>query len=324
MAPVRPFVTSPVITGIAIGYSNPSLTLIADRVLPRIPVAAEKFKWSFYPVAQMFSVPPTRVGRSGQVQRVAFSGEERTGSVEDYGLEDAIPISDIEEAAKMREQMLGNYDPELVAAAGLTNLILLDREVRTASIAQNPSNYAATRRIALSGTSQFSDYVNSDPIGVLKTAFQSTLIYRPNKMSMGRDVWTILSSHPHIVNAIKGNTTGRGIVTVEEFVRLFSGEGLKELNIGESFVNTARRGQPEVLNRVWGKSIQLHYIDVAARPEMGSPTWGFSAQYGSRIGGVWEDKNVGLMGGKVIRIGERIAEVVSAPDTGYLIQNAVA
>jgi hypothetical protein len=324
MAAVRPFVTSPALTAIAIGYSNPDLALIADRVLPRTPVMAEKFKWTWYPTAQMFTVPPTRVGRTGIVNRVSFTGEERTASVEDYGLEDGIPISDIEEARRMRELNLGNFDPELVSAAGLTNLILLDREVRVASIVQNPSNYAASRRLALSGTAQFSDYVNSDPIGVLKSAFQSTLIYRPNKMSMSRDVWTVLSSHPALVNAIKGNVTGKGIITPEEFVRLFSGEGLKELNIGEGFVNTARRGQPEVLSRVWGKSIQLHYINTEARPEQGNPTWGFSGVYGGRIGGSWEDRNVGLQGGKVVRVGERITEIVVAPDTGFIIQNAVA
>lgn len=324
MAPVRPFVVTPAITGIAIGYSNPAHSLIADRVLPRIPVPAERFKWSFFPLAQMFSFPSTLVGRTGLVNRVTFQGEERTGGVSDYGLEDGIPISDIDEAAAMRAQNLGNFDPELVAAAGLTNLIMLDREVRVASIVQNPSNYSAARRLVLSGTSQFSDYTNSDPIGVFKAAFQGTLIYRPNKMSMGRDVWTVLSSHPKLVNAVKGNVTGQGIITPEDFVRLFAGEGLKELNIGEGFVNTARRGQPEVLSRVWGKSIQLNYIDTEARPEMGNPTWGFSAQYGTRFGGSWEDKNVGLQGGKIVRIGERITEIVCAPDTGFIIQNAVA
>lgn len=324
MAPVRPFVTSEALTGIAIGYSNPADSLIADRVMPRIQVPAERFKWTFYPTAQMFTVPPTRVGRAGLVSRVAFTGEERTGAVEDYGLEDAIPISDIEEAERMRAQGLGLFDPELVAAAGLTNLILLDREVRVASVVQNPSNYGAARRLALSGTSQFSDYVNSDPIGVLKAAFASTLIRRPNTMVMGRDVWTVLSSHPKLVNAVKGNVTGQGIITPEEFVRLFSGEGLKDLQIGEGYVNTARRGQSEALSRVWGKSIELLHLNGAGRPEQGSLTWGFSAVLGNRIGGSWEDRNVGLQGGKIIRIGERITEVVVAPDVGYILQNAVA
>lgn len=322
--PNRPFVVTPAITAIAIGYQNPAHSLIADDVMPRIPVPAEKFKWTYYPVAQMFTVPPTRVGRTGIVPRVSFRGEERTAGVDDYGLEDGIPISDIEEAATMRAHNLGNYDPELVAAAGLTNLIMLDREVRVASIVQNPANYAASRRQVLAGGSQFSDYVNSDPIGVFKAAFNATLVYRPNTMTMSRDTWSVISSHPKLVNAVKGNVTGQGIISPDEFVRLFSGEGLKKLNIGEGYVNTARFGQPEVISRVWGKSIELTYLDPAGRPEQGSLTWGFSGVYGGRIGGSWDDRNVGLQGGKIVRIGERITEIVVAPDVGFIIQNAIA
>jgi len=323
MAPRRPFPVDPVITALAIGYRNQAQDLIADLVMPRIPVLGERFKWTEYPIADRFSVPDTRVGRRGKVERVEFSGVERSGAVEDYGLEDAIPISDIDEAENQRNRGLGNIDPEAIAAEGLTDLILLDREIRVAAVAQNPANYAANKRRVLSGGDQFSDYVNSDPIGVIKACCQGTLIMRPNTISLSRDTWTVLSSHPHLVNAIKGNVTGRGIISPEDFVRLFSGEGIKRLLIGESFVNTARRGQTEVISRVWGKSIQFHYTNPQVRPEQGGMTWGFTAQYGTRIGGKWPDKDVGLEGGVVVRIGERVTEQVVAKDVGYLLQNVV-
>lgn len=319
----RPFPVNAAITAVAIGYSNPVTSLIADIVMPRIPVATEKFKWTEFPIGQMFSFPETRVGRLGRVNRVEFSGLDRTSAVEDYGLEDAIPVTDIKEAARMREAGLGDFDPMLVAAAGLTNLILLDREVRVAAIVQDPASYAPERQIVLSGSDRLDDYEHSDPIGVLKKAFSSTLIHRPNTMSMSRDTWSILSSHPHIVNAIRGNLTSRGIVKPAEFVELFAGEGLKKLAIGEGFVNTARKGQPHAISRVWGSSIQLTYLDQAIRPEQGGLTWGFTGAYGPRIGGTWDDRDVGLEGGTVVRIGERVKEVVAARDVGYLIQNAI-
>lgn len=318
----RPFVTHPVMTAIAIGYRNEAQTLIADDVLPRIPVMAEEYKWTEYPLAEMFTVPNTLVGRRGRVERVEFSGTERSGRTRDYGLEDGIPISDINAAADMRARNLGNFDPENRAAEGLTNLILLDREVRAAATLQNPLNYAPARRLALSGSDRLSD-PSSPIIEIFKAAFQATLIYRPNIMSMGRDVWTGISSHPELVNAIRGNVTSKGIITPAEFVALFAGEGLKKLVVGESFVNTARRGQPETLNRVWGKSIQLTYIDPNVRPEQGGVTWGFTAQYGTRIAGSWEDRNVGLEGGKIVRVGEKIEEQIVAKDVGFIIQNAV-
>ena len=320
MAP-RPFVQSPALTAVAIGYQNKSL--IADLALPKTPVPAEIYKWMYYPTAEMFTVPPTLVGRRGRVERVEFTGQEQSGATKDYGLEDGIPYSDINAASAQRAAKLSNYDPEARATQGLTALVELDREVRVARLLQDPNTYAPQRRLVLSGNDQFSS-PNSDPIGVLKAGFGATLIYRPNTMVMGRDCWSGISSNPKLVNAIRGNVTGSGIITPAEFVALFSGEGLKNLYIGESFVNTMKPGQNPTLNRVWGKSIEMYYLDNDLPPEMGGVTFGWTAQFGNRIAGSWDDRNVGLEGGRVVRTGEKVEERIVAPDVGFIIQNAVA
>lgn len=322
MAVNRPFPVNPVLTALTISYRNVALKFIADEVLPRVPVGASKFSWMFHPIEQGFSFPDTEVGRRGRVERVAFSGDQRTDEVRDYGLEDAILQTDIDDADAMRARGLGTFDPVNVATELLTDLILTDREVRVAKKVQDPASYAASRRRVLAGASQFSDYDQSKPIEVLKEGFNGTMIFRPNTMVMNREVWSVVSSHPHVVNACKGNVTGRGIVSPAEFVNLFSGEGLSKLLIGEAFVNTARRGQVPTIERVWGKSISLIYINPNARPETGA-TFGMTAQYGTRIAGRWEDKNVGIEGGTVVRVGERVREVITAPDVGYLIQNVI-
>lgn len=321
MAAQRPFPVNPILTAVCIGYRN--LSMIADQVLPKIPVMGETYRFTRYPLAEMFTVPNTRVGRRGRVERVEFTGTQDQGSTQDYALEDGIPISDINTAASQRAAGLGNFDPEARAAEGLTNLLELDREVRVAALVQNPNNYAAARRLALSGNDQFSD-PDSDPIKVLKACFGATLIYRPNTMVMGRDCWSGLSSHPKLVNAVKGVVTGQGIIAPDDLVRLFAGEGLKRILIGESFVNNARRGQAPTLSRVWGKSIQLLYVDDQIRPEGGGVTWGFTAQYGTRGSANWPDKDVGAEGGNVVRVWEKTDEKVVAPDVGFQLQNAVA
>lgn len=316
----RPFPINPILTAVSIGYRN--LGMIADQVLPRIPVMGESYRYTRYPLAEMFTVPKTLVGRRGRVPRVEFTGTQEDGSTKDYAIEDGIPISDINAAASQRTAGLGNFDPEARAAEGLANLLELDREVRVAAMVQNPNNYSVSRRLALSGSDQFSDPA-SDPIKVLKACFAATLIYRPNTMVMGRDCWSGLSSHPKLVNAVRGNVTGSGIISPEDLVRLFAGEGLKRILIGESFVNNARPGQAATLSRVWGKSIQLLYVDDQIRPEQGGVTWGFTAQYGTRGSANWPDKDVGAEGGNVVRVWEKTDEKVVAPDVGFQLQNAV-
>jgi hypothetical protein len=322
MAPNRPFVVDPALTAVAVGFRNDAQVLIADRVLPRVSVGAEKFKWTEYPIEEAFNLPDTRVGRRGRVNQLEFSGEEKTDSVDDHGLETSIPFSDIEAARVAREQNRSTYDPEAHSTMMLMDTVLNVREARVAGIVQNLNNYAATRRVTLAGNDQFNDYANSDPITVIKTGLESTLVYRPNTIAMGQAVWSQLSSHPKIVNAVKGNLTNEGIVTKEQFAALFE-ISPERLLIGEGWINAAKPGQPVNLQRAWGKHISLLFINPIARPEQGI-TFGMTAQYGTRISGRIEDPDVGLQGGVRIRTGERVKELIVAKDVGYFIQNAVA
>ena len=320
----RPFVVSAALSAISIGYKNPSSAYIADEALPRIQVSGEKFKWTKYPLEESFNVPDARVGRRGRVAQLEFGGTEETASVEDFGLESPIPNSDIDSAKNARDRGESTYDPEGHAVMMLTDTMLNQREVRVAGIVHNPDTYAAGRKVTLAGTSQFNDYANSDPIGVIKAGMDATLVMRPNTAIMGRPLWTKLSSHPDIVNAVKGNVTGAGIVTIEQFTELLRGEGINKVLVGDAWYNTARPGQPPVLTRAWGKHLALVHINPIANPEGGGVTFGYTAQYGNRIAGRIEDTDVGLQGGVRIRTGERVKELVSAPDVGYFIQNAIA
>jgi len=318
----RPFPIDPTLTAIAIGYRNPAHTLIADRVLPPLQVLSEQFKWSEYPLAEGFTVPETEVGRTGRVNRVEFTMEERDSSVKDYGLEDAVPNSDIRAAARARAEKRSLFDPKASATEGLTNLITLDREVRVARVVQDPNNYAGDKKIALAGTAKFSDYANSDPYGVIDEGFSKTLVYRPNTINMGFSVWNVLKKHPRLIKAVKGGLAEDGAITRQQFADLFEIK-LENLLIGEAMLNTARKGQNPQLSRVWGNSIQLLYLDKAKqKSDDATITWGFTAEYGGKISGSIPDPYIGLEGGEVVRVGERVREIVCAKDVGYQIQNA--
>ena len=86
-----PFVYNPTLTGIAMAYANPAYSLIADQVLPLIPVATENFGYLTFPKEDAYTVPNTRVGRTSKVNQVEFGGSMLTDTTEDYGLEDPIP-----------------------------------------------------------------------------------------------------------------------------------------------------------------------------------------------------------------------------------------
>lgn len=323
MATARSFVVDATLTAVAIGYKNGSAMRIADKVLPRLPVSNEKFKYTVYPISEAFNTPDARVGRKGAVKQLEFTGSELTSDVVDYGLDSPIPQSDIDVATAARAEGRTVFDPEARATEMLTETIENIRELRVAQQVFSLATYAASRRTTLAGSSQFSDYVNSDPIGVLAAGMDATLVYRPNTVVMGREVWSKLSSHPKVVNAVKGNVTNQGRVSIEQFKELLAGDGITDVLVGDAWTNTAKQGQATALSRAWGKHIALLYLNPLASVEQGGITFGFTAQYGDRLAGRIEDPDIGLQGGFRIRTGERVRELISAQDVGYFIQNAV-
>jgi hypothetical protein len=322
MAPNRPFTVNPALTGIAIGYVNPSVALIADQAMPRVEVPGETFKWTEYPLAECFTVPDTKVGRKGKVGEVEFSGTEQSGFVESYGLQDSIPQSDIDSARAQREQKLSTFDPEARATAMLTNLVALDREIRVAAKVQSAASYEAANIIALANAADRFDVDTGDPEAKIDQALNGVLIFRPNTCVMSESVWQKLRKQTKLVQAIKGTTQGDGKVTREEFAKYFE---LQNVLIGAGYVNTARKGQPVNMQRVWGKHIAFTYLDRSIqRTDEGGVTWGFSPTFGTRVAGDMVDPNIGLKGGRVIRVGEQINELVVCKAAGALIQNAIS
>ena len=129
---------------------------------------------------------------------------------------------------------------------------------------------------------------------------------RPNIAVFGQTTWTKLRRHKLLVQAIKGTAQGAGMVSRAEFAEFFE---LQEIFVGAGFVNTAKKGQAVTLSRVWGKHAAFIYRDRTAGPQAGM-TYGFSGEAGSRIAGQIDEPKVGLSGSKLVRVGERIAEVV--------------
>ncbi|NVO16100.1 MAG: capsid protein [Rhodoplanes sp.] len=321
MAPNRPFEVNPILTAVAIGYRNPDYALIAARVLPYAPVPEERFKYTVYPLNESFNVPDDlRIGRKGQPHRVEFSAKQETGEVDDWGVDTIIPQSDIDTAARQRSALGGHYDPRAYAAQGLTDIVDLGHEVRTARLVFNLQSYAPARRITLSGTSQLSDYVNSDPFGVFDAAMAGTLVFKPNTAVFGDEAWRIVRGHPHLVNAVRGGVTNKGRITPEEFAALF---GLRSVVVGEGWLNTAKKGQEPTLERVWGRHCAFLHLATSPTTEK-TVTFGYTARLGNRIAGDYQDPSIGLQGATIVRVGERAKELIIAPDVGYFIQNIVA
>lgn len=317
-----PYPVNPTLTAIAMAYRNTEADLIADEILPRIDTGS-KFTWIKYGVAQGYTIPDTQVGRKGKLNEVDFNGTEVQDATLDFGLIHAIPYADMLEYEAMPKPASGGpMHPREIATMFLTHLVQLAREVRVASLVFDAAQYAAANKATLSGTSQWSDYTNSNPVAAINDALDVPLI-RPDTLTIGRLAWTKLRQHPRMVEAVKGTGAGlgaQGMVSRQQVADLFE---LRQVLVGGSQYNTAKPGQTPTYARAWGKHALLSYSSRMSA-EMRQPTLGFTAQFGPKVAGSKIDDTIGLRGGESVRVGEGVKEVLCAPDVAYLFTNATA
>lgn len=314
-----PFTVQPKLTQIAMAVKPTGL--IADLVCPRITVPGEKFTYTKMSTDEAFTIQDTRVGRTGQPNTVEFGGVDTTDSTEDYGLDDPVPNKDIKNAEGT------NYDPLAAATERTALLVALAREQRVANLYFTLNNYLAAQRATLAGTSQWSDFTNSDPVSAILTAFDAMLV-RPNIGVLGRAVWTKLRQHPKVVAAVLNNSNGLGGAAAAGVIQRKAVADLLELDdivVGESFYNASKKGQAAAYSRLWGKHAAFLRIDKNVKdPRAALPTFGFTAQWGDPIAGTIPDQKIGLDGGQWVRVGEHVKELISFQDVGTFFQNAVA
>lgn len=306
---VAPFPVDTVLTGITLAYCNNRL--IADEVLPRVPVGGRLFKWNEFDTNDRLTIPETLVGRKGQPNEVEFGYSEKDSSVRDYGLDDVIPNDDITNAPP-------NFSPLGNATEGLTDLILLDREVRVAKLVFNPDSYATGFKETLSGTDQW-DNPASDPKNQILDALDKMLM-RPNIAVLGQAVYTKLRQNPSMVSAALGNSGTAGTLTHQQLAALLE---VDEVIVGSGYVNMSKPGQPPQMVRVWGNSAAFIYRNRLANSQRGV-TFGFTAQWQSRVSGQWAEPKIGLRGAVRVRVGESVRELIVAKDAGYFFENVIS
>lgn len=291
-------------TAITLAYRNNKM--IADEVLPRVSVDAKYYKWLEYDLATGFTIPDTKWSPRGDVNEVSIPSVERERGCEDYGVGETVPNDDISQSAD--KTALLNRKTEF-----LTQIIVLDREVRVAKLVQDPNSYAASNVTELS--SPWSD-PDSDPEDIVRKAMASVLL-RPNTLVFGYDMWELFASHPKIVQACNRSTGAEGFARRADVAELFE---VDKILVGEAILNIKRPGLAPEFKKAWGKNLCMLRLDPLGGPE-GFPSFGWTAEFMKRMAKVLPMENKGIRGCKQITVGETLDEVISCPHLGALIKH---
>lgn len=147
---------------------------------------------------------------------------------------------------------------------GLSTILWLEKEQALASALTSTS--VLTQNVTLSGTGQFNDYANSDPLSKFKDArlaVRNGCGLPPNAAWMDWQVANTLAYHPGILDALGYSKNRAGQLSPDELAKAM---GIEKLFIAKAMYNSAKEGQSDVLSPVWGKHIGFGVLPDKAVP----------------------------------------------------------
>lgn len=303
--------TDPLLSDVSIAYTNPSY--VADMVFPEIMVKSRtglyfKYDKSKLRINNDLRAPGTRSNRVQYgLTQLAF------GPLQEHSLEQAIPDED-------REDAVAPLDLDTDATDNLTEMILLTKEYdakRILTTAATGYTNSAEGYVTLSGTSQWSDYANSDPISVVRTAIdkvKKNILKKPNTLMLGYEVFSKLINHPAILERIKYSQLG--VVTADLLSKVFD---IEKVIIAEAEYNSAAEGATDSLSYLWGKDAWVLYI--TPKPGVRTISYGYTLRRGARVVKRWREEAEEQ---DVVKVKDIYEHKVMAIEAAYRIVSAVA
>ncbi len=249
------------LSNISIAYKNPKY--IADALFPAINVSKESDYYFTFDKDFWFRNHVQRRGPSAGYEQGGFTVSKTQYVCVNKGLAFPLPYETVKNADAA-------IDLERTGAEWLADQFLLDREITLAARILGAS--AWTSSTTLSGTTQWSDYENSDPIGDVETGrqtIQKLTGLTPNVGLMGTEVFAKVRRHPDLLDIYK--YTEKGILSVDQVGAALQ---IPKLLIGDSVYNSSDEGQTFSGSYIWGKYCLLLY--VAPNPGLRQASAGYT------------------------------------------------
>ncbi len=297
------------LTNISVAYKNDAF--VAEQLFPVVPVQKRRdiyFKFS----KQHFVAEDDTYYPGSHAKRIEVDLEKR-GFYEAHGhaLEAIIP-----------DEFRENADPgaliDIEFTEKLTQKVLLRQEVNAFNLL-NSTNI--TQNTTLSGTSQWSDYTNSDPVVEVdkqKEVVQQAIGVLPNTLFLSRSVFRVLRNHPRIIDRVKYTGTGaRRALTGDDLADVFE---VERVIVPQALQSTPHIGQPDSLSYIFGKLGLLLYLPKS--PGLRIPTFGYTFVWktGYQVKRFREEG----ADADIIKVKKWYDQKVVESNAAFLWQNAVA
>jgi hypothetical protein len=300
------------LTDVSSGYF-PS-EFICEKILPEVQSKQSSGKLGKYGTAHLRIENSLKGGRAKYRRVEAITRSTTDFYIEGHGLEGMVTQDDydnVEDPFKAEED----------ETVGLTSMLWLEKEKLLADSLANTS--VLTQNVTLSGSSQLSDYLNSDPIAAFaaaRLAVRNGCGAPPDTGIMDWGVWNKIRFHPAILDALGFKDNRPGGLTESE---LASAMGVKQLLIGQAVYESAAEGQASSLQPVWGKHII--FAVCPAKAQVRQLSLGYMVRKtGTTPRKVYKQSVFNPPGSTEILVEDNYDMLFSNAGAGYLIKNAIA
>lgn len=287
---------------------------ISDMILPVIKKKQSSGLLGGY-TNQHLRIVNTVMGGRGKARRMESIVRDSQGYViENHGLEGLVTKDDFDNVEQP-------FDAEKDEALGLVTMLWLGREKALADVLGDTS--ILTQNTTLSGTSQWSDFTNSDPIGDMKVGRQA--VYEgsgmaPNLAIISWEVFNCLAYHPQILNNLGFAANRAGQLSSQEIAKA---AGVDRLLIGNVRYNNAKEGATDALTSVWGKNFVYAVAPKTAQKYQVS--LGYTIRKtGETPNQVFKSDEKNPPGSKSIIVTNNYDDLLSNVNAAYLIKDSVA
>lgn len=290
----------------------PNELVAGNALFPHVPVSSRSGKIPMWG-KEAFQIEDTERAPGAITKRTGLAYSAQTFALVDHALNASVAIEDLEEAKAV---------PKFDLAAPNVNLtqdkILLSLEKEKAELSTDVSVYPAGHSVTLSGTSQWSDYANSDPAADVETAInaiEDAEGVEPNVCVMSTLTFRKLKHHPKVIDYHKG--LGVNVTKI-------NGEQLADyLGVEKVVVTKAHYTDENGDNQYfWGKDVVLAYVNPNPTSNK-IRSFGYTYQLNGYpfVKKPWFDENSDswIYGTKDSR-----KPYLTAAACGYLIKDAIA
>lgn len=291
--------------------------LIGDTLFPRVPVGRQSDKFVIFGREELMGDGSDTRARGAGATKI-----RQTLSDQSYFCPDHSLAFDHEQEDTPQSQLPAMEDPRQRKTRVVTNLLLLNHEIRIFNKLSAAANFPAGNKVQLAGNDQWSSADAADQpvedVEAGKHAIRQKLGIEANTLVLGASVWKALRNNPVIIERIK--YTKLGGPSLEDIAALFDVERVL-------VAKAVKRSAAGVNSFIFDKDAVLLYVQPGASTD--DLSFGKTFAW-NKPGAVNGFQTVIGPNAPPSALSEELSvhwwhdEQIVCPEAGYLIEDAVA